>query len=79
MRRENGQHESPHDKQRRIKPAIDDWRKLLGDTAAVTAMLDCLLHHGHIPPNADRIAGRLGRKQNLDVGKAMSKSHFSKF
>ena len=27
---------------------IEDWGKLLGDTAAVTAMLDCLLHHGHI-------------------------------
>ena len=27
---------------------IDDWGKLLGDTAAVTAMLDGLLHHGHI-------------------------------
>ena len=27
---------------------IDDWGRLLGDTAAVTAMLDRLLHHGHI-------------------------------
>jgi DNA replication protein DnaC len=27
---------------------IDDWGKLLGDTAAVTAMLDRLLHHGHV-------------------------------
>ena len=27
---------------------IEDWGKLLGDTAAVTAMLDRLLHHGHI-------------------------------
>ncbi len=27
---------------------IDDWGKLLGDTAAVTAMLDRLLHHGHL-------------------------------
>ncbi len=27
---------------------IDDWGKRLGDTAAVTAMLDRLLHHGHI-------------------------------
>src|SRR5437867_816492 len=25
---------------------IEDWGKLLGDTAAVTAMLDRLLHHG---------------------------------
>jgi DNA replication protein DnaC len=27
---------------------IEDWGKLLGDAAAVTAMLDRLLHHGHV-------------------------------
>jgi DNA replication protein DnaC len=27
---------------------VDDWGRLLGDTAAVTAMLDRLLHHGHV-------------------------------
>src|ERR1700758_1678406 len=27
---------------------VDDWGKLLGDTAAVTAKLDRLLHHGHV-------------------------------
>jgi hypothetical protein len=27
---------------------VEDWGKLLGDTAAVTALLDRLLHHGHI-------------------------------
>lgn len=27
---------------------VDDWGKLLGDTASVTAMLDRLLHHAHI-------------------------------
>jgi DNA replication protein DnaC len=27
---------------------VEDWGKLLGDTAAVTAMLDRILHHGHI-------------------------------
>ena len=27
---------------------VDDWGKLLGDTAAVTAMLDRLLHHAHV-------------------------------
>ena len=27
---------------------VDDWGKLLGDSAAVTAMLDLLLHHGHV-------------------------------
>ena len=27
---------------------VDDWGKLLGDTAAITALLDRLLHHGHV-------------------------------
>ena len=27
---------------------VEDWGKLLGDVAAVTAMLDRLLHHGHL-------------------------------
>jgi len=27
---------------------VDDWGKLLGDNAAITALLDRLLHHGHL-------------------------------
>ena len=27
---------------------VEDWGKLLGDNAAVTAMLDRLLHHAHV-------------------------------
>jgi DNA replication protein DnaC len=27
---------------------VDDWGKLLGDVAAVAAMLDWILHHGHV-------------------------------
>ena len=27
---------------------VEDWGKLLGDTAAVSSMLDRLLHHGHV-------------------------------
>ena len=27
---------------------VEDWGRLLGDTAAVTAMLDRVLHHGHL-------------------------------
>jgi DNA replication protein DnaC len=27
---------------------VEDWGKLLGDAAAVSAMLDRLLHHGHL-------------------------------
>ena len=30
-----------------IRP-VEDWGKLLGDTAAGGAMLDRLLHHGHV-------------------------------
>ena len=27
---------------------VEDWGKLLGDVAAVSAMLDRILHHGHV-------------------------------
>jgi DNA replication protein DnaC len=27
---------------------VEDWGKLLGDTAAVSSMLDRILHHGHV-------------------------------
>jgi DNA replication protein DnaC len=27
---------------------VEDWGKLLGDTAAVAAFLDRLLHHAHV-------------------------------
>jgi DNA replication protein DnaC len=27
---------------------VEDWGKLLGDTAAISALLDRLLHHGHV-------------------------------
>jgi len=27
---------------------VEDWGKLLGDAAAVSAMLDHLIHHGHV-------------------------------
>ena len=39
---------------------VEDWGKLLGDSAAVTAMLDRLLHHGHIL-NAGHGAGEQKR------------------
>ena len=32
----------------RVIDPVDDWGKLLGDTAAVTALLDRLLHHAHV-------------------------------
>lgn len=31
-----------------VEPAVADWGKLLGDNAAVSAMLDRLLHHAHL-------------------------------
>src|SRR5687768_18439744 len=35
---------------------VDDWGKLLGDTAAVTALLDRLLHHAHVLKCGPRLA-----------------------
>ena len=48
---------------------VDDWAKLLGDTPAVTAMLDRLLHHGHLlkcGPRSWRIKehGALHKEEN---------------
>jgi DNA replication protein DnaC len=42
---------------------LDDWGKLLGDTAAVSAMLDRLLHHSHVikcGPSSWRLKQRAG-------------------
>ncbi|MGI8745858.1 MAG: ATP-binding protein [Bryobacteraceae bacterium] len=39
---------SPHKNGLRIKPARGGLGELLGDAAAVTAMLDRILHHGHV-------------------------------
>ena len=32
----------------RAAHTVEDWGTLLGDTAAVTALLDRLLHHAHV-------------------------------
>jgi len=37
--------------------SVEDWGKLMGDAAAVTAMLDRLLHHGHVPKCGPRSWG----------------------
>ena len=34
---------------------MEDWGKLLGDSAAVTAMLDRFLHHNHVLKCGPRI------------------------
>ena len=31
-----------------LEPPVEDWGKLLGDAAAVSAMIDHLWHHGHV-------------------------------
>ncbi len=43
---------------------VEDWGKLLGDTAAVAAFLDRLLHHAHVltcGPRSWRTRLQLGR------------------
>ena len=54
---------------------VEDWGKLLGDVAAVSAMLDRLLHHGHVLKCGPRswrtkTAPRIVRKEgfSLDAG-----------
>lgn len=45
---------------------VDDWGKLLGDTAAVTALLDRLLHHAHVlkcGPRSWRTKGQTDLRQ----------------
>jgi len=53
---------------------IDDWGRLLGDTAAVTAMLDRLLHHGHILKCGPRSWRTKLQAEPLRVGKAMTRT-----
>jgi DNA replication protein DnaC len=50
---------------------VDDWGRLLGDTAAVTAMLDRLLHHGHLlkcGPRSWRTRKRTGLQKESTTG-----------
>jgi DNA replication protein DnaC len=48
---------------------VDDWGKLLGDTAAVTALLDRLLHHAHVLKCGPR---SWRTKVHSDIGKQES-------
>ena len=50
-----GEKSTPSDQRRHGPPphrtcrrSVEDWGKLWGDTAAVSALLDRLLHHGHV-------------------------------
>jgi DNA replication protein DnaC len=46
---------------------VEDWGKVLGDNTAVTAMLDRMLHHGHVikcGPRSYRTANRTAHLQD---------------
>ena len=49
---------------------VDDWGKLLGDTTAVTALLDRLLHHGHVLKCGPR-SWRLKKGESLNADQQM--------
>ena len=49
---------------------VDDWGKLLGDTTAVTALLDRLLHHEHVLKCGPR-GWRLRKGENLNTEQQM--------
>ncbi len=53
---------------------VDDWGKLLGDVAAVTAMLDRLLHHGHVLKCGPR-SWRTKTAAGSTEGKPLSDNH----
>ncbi len=58
---------------------VEDWGKLLGDVAAVSAMLDRLLHHGHVLKCGPRswrtkTADRIIRKKLLTARALPSRS-----
>ena len=44
---------------------VEDWGKLLGDTTAVTALLDRMLHHGHVLKCGPR-SWRMRKGENLN-------------
>jgi DNA replication protein DnaC len=50
---------------------VEDWGKLFGDTAAVAAMLDRLLHHGHVLKCGPR-SWRTKHQGNLQPDEATS-------
>jgi len=50
---------------------VDDWGKLLGDTPPVSAMLDRLLHHGHVlkcGPKSWRTKGHQSLQEEVSKG-----------
>jgi DNA replication protein DnaC len=55
---------------------VDDWGKLLGDTAAVTALLDRLLHHAHVLKCGPR-AGERRCRRTCAPRTVRSRTHWS--
>jgi DNA replication protein DnaC len=56
---------------------VDDWGKLLGDTAAVTALLDRLLHHGTCSSAGLAAGGRRCRRICVRT-RERSRTHWSR-
>ena len=62
---------------------IEGWGKLLGDSAAITAMLDRLIHHGHVLKCGPRswrnkmdFPDREVKSENNRVSRLLSNGHF---
>jgi len=49
---------------------VEDWGKLLGDTTAVTALLDRMLHHGHVLKCGPR-SWRMKKGESLNAEQQM--------
>jgi DNA replication protein DnaC len=49
---------------------VEDWGKLLGDTAAVTALLDRALHHAHVLKCGPRSWRMKGHTEDLRAAEA---------
>jgi DNA replication protein DnaC len=57
---------------------VEDWGKLLADVAAVSAMLDRLLHHGHVlkcGPRSWRTKTAAVVTGSTELGKTLSEDH----
>lgn len=56
---------------------VEDWGKLLGDVAAVTAMLDRLLHHGYVLKWSTELANQNRARccQLPSIGKNLPEDH----
>ena len=57
---------------------VDDWGKLLGDTAAVTALLDRLLHHAHVLKCGPRSWRTKVHTDLQSGGSVRSRTHWSR-